>query len=192
LTISALAALAVGLTLPSMGAGKADRSEAGAATAGENEVPMFKLHHMGVVVRDLDEAIRIYSDIVGIEPDSERIQRFTGKANETAMVPIGRPEDFNSFELMEPIADHFLDAYIKADRAEGFFHLAVLVDNFDEKVEELKVKGYTVIVEETVDPFPGCELLREAYIMPEDSTRGVLFDLIDARTFPASEGGLAQ
>jgi hypothetical protein len=116
-------------------------------------------------------------------------KRFTGRANKTVMALIGRPGDFNSFELMEPIFDHLLDVYIKADRAAGFFHLAVLVDNFDEKVGDLKAKGCTVIVEETVDPFPGCELLREAYIMPEDSTRGILFALIDARTFPASEGG---
>ena len=167
---------------------------AAALAAGESPtaVPMFKLHHMGIVVRNLDEAVEIYTDILGLDPDDERIQRFTGKANKTAMVPIGRPEDFNSFELMEPISDDFLDVYIKADLAEGFFHLAVLVDNFDEKVETLKAKGFAVIVEETEDPFPGCELLREAYIMPKDSTRGILIDLIDAVTFPASEGGLAR
>ncbi len=98
--------------------------------AGESPtaVPMFKLHHMGIVVRNLDEAVEIYTDILGLDPDDERIQRFTGKANKTAMVPIGRPEDFNSFELMEPISDDFLDVYIKADLAEGFFHLAVLID----------------------------------------------------------------
>jgi len=177
----------------SLGAAVLATSEpATAASAQTTDAPMFKLHHMGVVVRNLDEAVEIYTDILGLDPDDERIQRFTGKANKTAMVPIGRPEDFNSFELMEPISDDFLDVYIKADLAEGFFHLAVLVDNFDEKVETLKAKGFTVIVEETVDPFPGCELLREAYIMPKDSTRGILIDLIDAKTFPASEGGLAR
>jgi len=156
-----------------------------------DDSPMFKVHHLGVVVRDVDRAVEIYADILGLDPDDERIQRFEGKANKTAMVPIGRAEDFNSFELMEPISDDWIDTYIRADRAEGFFHLAVLVDNFDEKVEALKAKGFNVIVEETVDPFPGCELLREAYVLPKDAARGILIDLIDAETFPASEGGLA-
>ena len=152
---------------------------------------MFKVHHIGVVVRDVDRAVEIYTDILGLDPDDERIERFEGKANKTAMVPIGRAEDFNSFELMQPLSDDWIDTYIKTDRAEGFFHLAVLVDNFDAKVEALKEKGFTVIVDETIDPFPGCELLREAYILPKDAARGILIDLIDAETFPASLGGLA-
>jgi len=157
-----------------------------------DENPMFKIHHIGVVVRDVDEAVKIYSDILSLSPEDERIQRFEGKENKTAMVPIGKEGDFNSFELMEPISENWLDNYIKRDRIEGFFHLAVLVDNFDEKVKELKEKGFTVIVDETEDPFPGCELLREAYIIPKDACRGILIDLIDAETFPASEGGLAS
>ena len=34
---------------------------------------MFKLHHMGVVVRDLDKAVEIYSDILGLSPQDERV-----------------------------------------------------------------------------------------------------------------------
>ena len=153
---------------------------------------MFKLHHLGFVVRDLDEAVKIYADILGIDPNEDGvIERFTGKANKTAMVPIGPKEEHNSFELMEPVGDHWLDVYIKAERAQGFFHLAALVDNFDERVRMLRQKGYEVKVDETENPFPGCELLREAYVIPPDGTRGILFDLIDAENFPEHLGGLA-
>lgn len=153
---------------------------------------MFKLHHIGVVVRDLDEAVKIYCDILGLDPADERIERFEGKENKTAMLPIGEEENFNSFELMEPISESWLDNYIKKDRGEGFFHLAILIDNFDAKVKELKEKGFTIKQEEYVDPFPGCALLREAYILPKDACRGILIDLIDAETFPESKGGLAR
>ena len=152
---------------------------------------MFKLHHIGVVVRDLDEAVKIYCDILGLSPTDERIERFEGKENKTAMLPIGEEGDFNSFELMEPISESWLDNYIKKDRGEGFFHLAILIDNFDAKVKELKEKGFTIKEEEYSEPFPGCTLLREAYILPKDTCRGVLIDLIDAENFPESEGGLA-
>lgn len=152
---------------------------------------MYKFHHIGVVVSDIDEAVKIYSDILGLDPDDESISRFEGKANKTAMVPIGNYEDYNQFELMEPISDSWMDKWIKTEKAAGFLHMAILVDNFDAKVSDLKERGFTVKVEEHVNPFPGCDLLREAYVLPKDASRGILIDLMDAETFPKSLGGLA-
>lgn len=73
---------------------------------------VFKLHHIGVVVRDLDEAVKIYCDILGLDPTDERIKRFEGKENKTAMLPIREKGDFNSFELMEPISENWLDEHL--------------------------------------------------------------------------------
>lgn len=151
----------------------------------------YKFHHLGVIVNDMDQAVQIFSDILGLDPADERIDRFQGKANKTAMVPIGRYEDFNQFELMEPLSENWLDSWIKTEKGAGFLHMAILVDDFDGKVEQLRLKGFTVHVEESVDPFPGCPLLREAYILPKDASRGVLIDLMDAENFPVSLGGLA-
>ena len=81
-------------------------------TSTTSERTMFKLHHIGVVVRDLDEAVKIYCDILGLDPADERIERFEGKENKTAMLPIGEEEDFNSFELMEPISENWLDEHL--------------------------------------------------------------------------------
>ncbi len=142
-------------------------------------------------MNDMDQAVQIFSDILGLDPADERIDRFQGKANKTAMVPIGRYEDFNQFELMEPLSENWLDSWIKTEKGAGFLHMAILVNNFDAKVEQLRLKGFTVQVEESVDPFPGCPLLREAYVLPKDASRGVLIDLMDAENFPISLGGLA-
>ncbi len=139
----------------------------------------------------MDQAVQIFSDILGLDPADERIDRFQGKANKTAMIPIGRYEDFNQFELMEPLSENWLDSWIKTEKGAGFLHMAILVDDFDAKVEQLRLKGFTVQVEESVDPFPGCSLLREAYVLPKDASRGVLIDLMDAENFPVSLGGLA-
>ncbi len=152
---------------------------------------MFKIHHLGIVVGDLDEAVRNYCHILGLDPADERIERFQGKENKTAILPVGSKEDYNFFELMEPESGNWLDSYIKRERIQGFFHLAVLIDNWEAKVEELKARGFTIEVEEHINPFPGCDLLREAYVLPKGSSRGVLLDLMDAQSFPQSKGGLA-
>jgi catechol 2,3-dioxygenase-like lactoylglutathione lyase family enzyme len=161
---------------------------------------MYKLHHIGIIVQDLDAAVSTYADILGLEPGDPRIEEpISGKANETVMVTIGAEEDYNYFELMEPNepedpddVNAWLDTYLKKYRAEGLFHVVILIDNFDAKVETLIEKGYTVKVQETPEPFEGCDLLREAYILPKDGAHGVLIDFIDAEHFPASKGGLAS
>ncbi|TKJ46893.1 hypothetical protein CEE34_06510 [Candidatus Aerophobetes bacterium Ae_b3a] len=90
-----------------------------------------------------------------------------------------------------PYGDVVIPGYLaKSEKGAGFLHMAILVD-FDGKVEQLRSKGFTVHVEESVDPFPGCTLLREAYVLPKDASRGVLIDLMDAENFPVSLGGLA-
>ncbi|TKJ46539.1 hypothetical protein CEE34_08465 [Candidatus Aerophobetes bacterium Ae_b3a] len=91
-----------------------------------------------------------------------------------------------------PYGDVVMPGYLaKSEKGAGFLHMAILVDDFDAKVEQLRLKGFTVHVEESVDPFPGCPLLREAYVLPKDASRGVLIDLMDAENFPVSLGGLA-
>jgi hypothetical protein len=156
------------------------------------ESKMFKFHHLGLIVGDMDSAEKTLCEIIGISPDDARIDRFTGKENQTTMLPLGKEEDHNYFEVMQPINQDWMNEYFKKDLVEGVFHIVFLIDSWDEKVRELREKGFTVNVSESVDPFPGCKLLREAYVMPKDSTRRVLIDLIDAENFPASLGGLAQ
>jgi len=150
----------------------------------------MKFHHLGVIVSDMDEAVQAFADILCLDSDDPRIDRFEGKANKTAMVPIGKYEDFNQFELMEPLSEYWLDKWIKTEKGAGFLHMAFLVDNWDARVSALREKGFTVHVEEYNDPFPGVSLLREAYVLPKDGSPGVLIDLMDAESFPESLGGL--
>lgn len=157
----------------------------------EARADMFKFHHLGIIVNDMDSSVSTLCRIIGISTDDERIDRFTGKENKTTMLPLGREEDFNYFEVMQLINQPWPDNYFKGDMAEGVFHIVFLVDNWDERVSRLQAQGFTVNIQETPYPFEGCELLREAYVMPKNETRGVLIDLIDADHFPESLGGLA-
>jgi hypothetical protein len=153
---------------------------------------MFKFHHLGLIVKDMDKAEETLCEIIGIGLDDPLIDRFTGKENKTTMLPLGEEADHNYFEVMQPINQDWMNEYFKKYLAEGVFHIVFLIDCWDEKVQDLRNKGFTVNVSESVNPFPGCKLLREAYVMPKDSTSRILIDLIDAVHFPASLGGLAQ
>lgn len=155
------------------------------------ESKMFKFHHIGLIVNDMDSAEKALCEVIDISLDDPRIDRFTGKENKTTMLPLGKEEDHNYFEVMQPINQDWMNEYFKKELAEGVFHIVFLVDSWDQRVQALRDKGYTINVSESVNPFPGCELLREAYVMPKDATRRILIDLIDAEHFPASLGGLA-
>ena len=145
---------------------------------------MFSLHHVGLVVENMDEAVKTYCDILGLSHSDERIQTFTGKENQTVIIPVEDKE----LEVMEPDPGTWFASHLK-EHGEGLFHLAIFTDNYDEEVKMLKEKGFNLEEEETTKPFPGYTL-REAFLLPED-TRGLWIALIDARKAPKHIGGLA-
>jgi len=147
---------------------------------------MFKLHHVGVIVEDIEKAVETYCVILGLNPSDKRIKRFKGKENHTAILPVGDKE----LELMQPSepGSWFWD-YFK-ERGEGFFHLNIFSDNFDEEIRLLKDKNIDLLEQAHTQIFPGYTL-QEAYLRPE-VTKGLWIDIINARKAPPYIGGLAQ
>ena len=102
----------------------------------------WKLHHIAVVVRDIDKAVEYYQSLgiasVGREVIfSESKPKIRAKFVQIGSVPI---------EFIQPIEGEsgykeFLDS-----KGEGVQHIAFAVDNLDEEMAELVVKGVSVIV----------------------------------------------
>jgi len=69
----------------------------------------------------------------------------------------GSAGGFNPFDFMELISEEFLDVYIKADRAEGLFHLAHRRDNLAAWRSVLWRDGDT---RQSMGPHQGVELLQ--------------------------------
>lgn len=103
----------------------------------------WKLHHIAVIVRDIDKAVEYYQSLgiasVGREvvfPESK--PKIRAKFVQIGSVPI---------EFIQPIEGEmsnykeFLDS-----KGEGVQHIAFAVDNLDEEMSKLVDKGVSVIV----------------------------------------------
>ena len=115
----------------------------------ERKPKLPALSGVGVVVRDIDQAIRYYSQTFGIgpfktivfEPEKHWVN---GKPYpvklKLAFAQMGAVE----LELLEPISDgphkEFLDTY-----GEGLQHLGFNIDNYDEWMTYLKKQGIGIL-----------------------------------------------
>ena len=103
----------------------------------------WKLHHIAVIVRDIDKAVNYYQSlgiaIAGREvvfPEAK--PKIRAKFVQIGSVPI---EFIQPIEGESSIYKDFLDS-----KGEGVQHIALAVDNLDEEMAKLVDKGVSVIV----------------------------------------------
>jgi methylmalonyl-CoA epimerase len=127
----------------------------------------FKIDHLGVAVRSLDQALRFYEQQLGFTVSlRETVQQ--EKVN-VAMLPAGGPR-IELLEATEP--DSVIGKFIEK-RGEGLHHVAVKVPDLDATVERLKAGGARLLN----DPRPGAGGHLYVFVHPS-STGGVLLELI--------------
>ncbi len=124
-----------------------------------------KLDHIGIAVSNLEEALKLYRDKLGLKV--EHVEDFEGM--KIAFLPVGDTE----FELLQPTDPNGALAKFLEKRGEGIQHIAVRVDNVEASLEELKGKGLQVIDQK---PRPGAGGARIAFFHPK-STNGVLLEI---------------
>lgn len=113
---------------------------------------MFEnIHHVALVVRDIDEARSHLEDVYGLE--------CTGTNDEDHRERYGIDAAFfraggSWLELISPFTDEGWAAEYLAENGEGFFHIAYEVDDVRERVAELKDRGIRFRNDE---PQPGFE-----------------------------------
>lgn len=128
------------------------------------------MDHVGVAVKNLDEAIKIYRDMLGFK--LEGVHVLTERKIKTAFLS---SEGETKVELLEPLGSESTIAKFLETRGEGIHHLAVRVKNIDAVLEEFKKKGVTLIDEK---PKMGAEGKKIAFVHPK-STKGVLLELCE-------------
>lgn len=127
-----------------------------------------RISHLGIAVSDLEAAIRLYRDVLGLEP----VHRWTADADgmEACAFRVGEIE----LELMQPTRDDSPVAKFLAKRGEGIHHVSFKVEDVAAALGEAARNGV-----ETVDkaPRPGGDgRTRVAFLHPK-STGGVLMEL---------------
>ncbi|MEM3536317.1 MAG: methylmalonyl-CoA epimerase [Candidatus Bathyarchaeia archaeon] len=126
--------------------------------------------HIGIAVKNLDEAINVYRDILGFKLESVHV--LTERKVKVAFLSTGGE---TRIELLEPLGADSPVAKFLESRSEGIQHIAVKVKNIEAVLAELKSKGVTLVDEK---PRLGAEGAKIAFIHPK-STRGVLLELCE-------------
>lgn len=125
--------------------------------------------HVGVAVKNLDEAIKVYRDILGFKLLGVHV--LTERKVKVAFLSAGGE---TQIELLEPIGSDSPVAKFLENRGEGIHHVAVKVDNIENVLEGLKKKGVMLVDEK---PRTGVEGRKIAFVHPK-SAKGVLLELV--------------
>jgi methylmalonyl-CoA/ethylmalonyl-CoA epimerase len=127
------------------------------------------IDHVGIAVKDLDEAIHVYRDILGFK--LEGVHTLNDRMLKIAFFSLGE----SRIELLQSLSTDSTVAKFLEKRGEGIQHLAVRVKSVEETLEEFKSKG-VVLIDET--PRTGALGNKMAFVHPK-STRGVLLELVE-------------
>jgi methylmalonyl-CoA/ethylmalonyl-CoA epimerase len=133
-----------------------------------------RVHHVAVVVADLDGALRFWRDSLGLRVGE--VLPIEHDRVTIAFLPVGE----SSIELVQPTDDTTGVARFLASRGEGFHHVCFEVANIAETLMRLEVDGIELI---DTAPRKGAEG-PVAFIHPR-SCHGVLVELIEAPGGPA-------
>ncbi len=132
------------------------------------EVGPLRLHHVGIVVADLEAARRRY-ETLGFT-DGERFE-----VPEQRIIAVVYRAGAGWVELIQPTdADGPIARYM-VKRGEGTHHVAYAVDDIEAALVRLKAEGVRLIDEQ---PRAGTHGWRIAFIHPE-SCNGVLTELVE-------------
>jgi methylmalonyl-CoA/ethylmalonyl-CoA epimerase len=130
---------------------------------------VLKIDHLGIAVNKIDEAKKLYHDILGLPfagAETVAEQKVT-----TAFFPVGESE----VELLESTTpDGPIAKFIEKNQGRGGIqHISFRVDNLEAALAELKAKGVELIDQK---PRMGAGGAKIAFLHPK-STFGVLVEL---------------
>jgi methylmalonyl-CoA/ethylmalonyl-CoA epimerase len=126
------------------------------------------IHHLGVAVADLDEALATYTRLFGAE--LERRETVPDQGVEAACVLVGE----SRVELLAATGDDTPVGKFLANRGPGMHHVAYEVDDLRGTLARLADEGAELIDEE---PRQGLFGLQVAFVHP-DAVHGVLSELV--------------
>ena len=127
------------------------------------------INHLGVAVKSLDDSRDYYENVLGAK--FEGIEEVAEQKVKVAFFLIGDVR----IELLEPTSEDSPIAKFIEKRGEGIHHLAVTVDNIEDRIAELKEGGFRMIDE---TPRGGAHNTKIAFMHPKAS-RGILTELTE-------------
>ena len=126
------------------------------------------IHHLGVAVEDLDQAVATYERLFGAE--IEHRETVPDQGVEAAFLRIGA----GRVELLASLGDETPVGKFLAKRGPGMHHVAYEVDDVGKAIRELSEEGAELIDEQ---PRRGLFGLEVAFVHP-DTLHGVLAEVV--------------
>jgi len=130
---------------------------------------MIKLDHIGIAVKDLDEAIKFYRDVLNLNLMS--IEEVVEEGVRVAMFDVGGVR----IELLQGIRDDSAITKFIEKRGEGIHHIAFHVENVDDFCRRLSEKGVQLTYPEPKLVAGGSRKIN--FIHPR-SAKGVLVEVL--------------
>ena len=128
------------------------------------------LHHVAICVTDLDKAMALYVDGLGLVLD--RVEDVPGRGIRVAFLRLGDAH----VELIQPTRDDSEVSAFMAKRGEGLHHVALSVGSLDEAMAAAKSSGGREIPEASGVGAGGRPV---AFLHPR-TTHGVLIELVES------------
>ena len=128
------------------------------------------IHHVGIAVSDLDEAVATYRRLFGAELEGRG--EIAGQRVEAVSLALGA----SRVELVAPLDEDSTVARFLSRRGPGMHHVAYEVDDVQAALDRLAGAGAQLIDEE---PHQGLFGLQVAFIHP-DSVHGVLAEVVSS------------
>ena len=128
-----------------------------------------QIDHIGVAVEDLDGALGLYRDSLGMT--EQHRERLESQGVEAALVGVGD----GHVELLEPLSPESNVGRFIARRGPGLHHVAYRTDDIESAIGAVRAAGIDMIDEH---PRAGVQGSRVAFMHPR-ATGGVLTELVE-------------
>ena len=125
------------------------------------------IDHIGIVVKDADEALKVYSEMF----DFEVVEEMGGPGGEFKAVLV-KAGDI-TLEFLQPLTDQGSFAKFLKDRGGGLHHVSLTTHNIKNDLKKLKDQGRKLINEEPMS-IPSAKI---AFIHPS-AAENVLIELV--------------
>ncbi|WP_165974168.1 methylmalonyl-CoA epimerase [Marinitoga lauensis] len=128
-----------------------------------------KIDHIGIAVKSIEDALKLYNDLLGLEITGEEVLEDRGL--KVAFIKAGDTR----IELLEPLHENSEISGFLAKKGEGIHHIAYEVANVKDIISKSKELGLKPLSDE---PKPGAHNTKVVFLHPK-TTNGVLVELVE-------------
>ncbi|HTA84505.1 MAG TPA: methylmalonyl-CoA epimerase [Bacteroidia bacterium] len=126
-----------------------------------------KIEHLGIAVKNIEEANAIYKAILGVS--AYKTEQVASENVNTSFFKVGE----SKIELLEGTSPESAITKFIEKKGEGIHHIAFDVDDIEAEMENLKKQGFTLLSDK---PKQGADNKLICFVHPK-SANGVLIEL---------------